>query len=119
MRTRGDNGGTVAKTNLRIEPRVAQGRRGTLSASGTSTPCVIQDISTKGFLIMCTKPFAVGDVLELKSELYPGKFVTCSIEVRHVTDTCMGTRILDINPASLNVCRQFIEEHYSERLKFG
>jgi hypothetical protein len=111
----------MAKADSRTEKRINQGRRGTLTASGASTPCVIQDMSTRGFLIMSTKPFDVGQVAQLKSELYPGQVLTCDIEVRHVTDEgcCLGTRIVEISPAASNLCRQFIEEHYAERLKFG
>ena len=109
----------MSKAEHRAEPRIAQGRRGTLTATGTPAPCLIQDFSTKGFLIMCTKPFAAGDVLDLKTELHPEKFLTCKIEVRHVTDTCLGTRIVEIQPPAMNLLRQFIEEHYSDRLKFG
>src|SRR5215217_6187745 len=105
------------KADLRSEPRIPKGRKGTLTASGTAAPCVIQDFSTHGFLIMCTKPFAVGEVLELKSELYPDKFLTCRIEVRHVSESCLGTRIVEITGSAANLCRQFLEEHYSDRLK--
>ena len=111
----------MAKADVRSEKRIAEGRRGTLTAYAASTPCVIQDMSTKGFLIMSTKPFNVGDVVQLKTELYPGQVLTCDLEVRHVTDEgcCLGTRIVEISPAASNLCRQFIEEHYAERLKFG
>ena len=109
----------VSKPNLRGEPRVAQGRRGTLTAGEITTSCLIQDFSTNGFLIMCTKPFSVGDVLELKSELYPGRVLKCKIEVRHVTDTCLGTKVVEISEAASKLCQQFIEEHYSDRFKFG
>ena len=109
----------MKNSNLRAEARIAKGRKGTLTLGGAPVPCLIQDFSTKGFLIMCSKPFAAGEVLELKSELYPGIVLTCKIEVRHVTDMCLGTRIVEISDPALRLCRQFIEEHYSERLKFG
>lgn len=82
-------------------------------------PCLIQDVNTKGFLIMCTKPFSVGDILELRTELYPEKFLQCKIEIRHVTDNCLGTLIVEISESGLNLCKRFLEEQYSDRLKFG
>ena len=109
----------MKKSDLRAEPRIPHARRGTLTVAGASIPCLIQDFSTKGFLIMCTRQFSVGDVLELRSELYPEKVLQCKIEIRHISDNCLGTLIVEISDSSLKLCRQFIEEHYSDRLKFG
>lgn len=109
----------MSKAELRTEPRVAKGRKATLIVAGVSVPCVIQDISTKGFLVMCTKPFAAGDVLELKCELYPGRFLSCKIQVRHVSDMCLGTQIVEIHDTEKRLCLEFLEEHYADRLKFG
>jgi hypothetical protein len=109
----------MTKAELRKEPRIPRGRKGTLIIAGMSVSCVVQDLSTKGFLIMCTRPFPVGTELELKSELYPERFMTCKIRVRHVSDMCLGTEIVEMSESSLRLCREFIEEHYSERPKFG
>ena len=108
----------MAKSDARKEPRLAHSRRGTLTAAGTPSACLVQDVSTKGFLIMSTKRFQVGDVLELKCELFPGKTLECKVEVRHITDDCLGTRIVEISEAASRLCQQFMEEHYAERLKF-
>ena len=108
----------VKKSDTRTEPRLAHARKGTLTKEGQSSACLVQDVSTKGFLIMATKPYTVGDVLELKSELIKGQFLECKIEVRHITDDCLGTRIVEISDANARLCRQFIEEHYADRLKF-
>ena len=56
---------------------------------------------------------AVGAVMELKCELYPERILQCSIEVTHVTDSCMGTKIVQISGYAANLCREFITEHYS------
>lgn len=109
----------MTKAELRKEPRIPRARKATLTLAGTSVPCVMQDLSMKGFLIMCTRPVAVGAELELKCELYPERFMTCKIHVRHVSDMCLGTEIMEISESSARLCREFIEEHYSERLKFG
>lgn len=109
----------MKKAELRKEPRIPRARKGTLVLAGLSVPCVVQDLSMKGFLIMCTKPFPVGAELELKSELYPDRFMTCKIRVRHVSDMCLGTEIIEISERSKRLCQEYIEEHYSERLKFG
>jgi len=110
----------MTKSNLRGEPRLPHARRATLTFNGVSSAGLIQDVSMKGFLIMSTKKFDVGDVLDLRSELYKGQFLECRIEVRHVMpDDCMGTRIVEISEPAERLCRQFIEEHYADKYKFG
>jgi hypothetical protein len=55
----------------------------------------------------------------LKCELYPAKVLSCTIEVRHVVDTCHGTKIVGITPPSTALLKQFLEEYYSLKLNFG
>jgi hypothetical protein len=109
------------KANLRAELRVAISKKGTLVGPGAWIPCLIQDISSNGFLIICDRnrtigeiPEVVGEILELKCELYPEKFLQCKVEVRHITDMCLGTKIVEIGDAELSLCRQFIDEQTHE-----
>lgn len=107
------------KSDLRKESRLALARRATLTFAGKSSPCLIQDFSAKGFLIMSTKQFSVGNILELNLELYPGQLLACKIEVRHNTDNCLGTMIVEMSESQSRLCGQFVDEHYADRLKFG
>ena len=107
------DGMAMKKPELRAEMRVPITRRGTLLAPGDPIPCLIQEFSTKGFLIMSTARFQVGNILGLKSELYPERFLQCQIEVRHINDDCLGTRIVEVSDAGIMLCRQFIDEHFS------
>ena len=101
------------KADLRGEPRVPLTRRAWLSSARGWLPCLIENMSTQGFLIMSNDALAVGAVMELKCELYPERILQCSIEVTHVTDSCMGTKIVQISGYAANLCREFITEHYS------
>ena len=101
------------KPDLRAELRVPITHRGALAVPGAWIPCLIQNFSSIGFLIMCNKKFSVGEVLELRCELYPARFLQCKIEVRHITYMCIGTKIVEINDDGLTLCRQFLDEHYS------
>ena len=103
----------MSKTELRAELRVPITHRGTLGAPSPPFPCLIQDFSSQGFLIMCAAKAQIGDILELKCELYPGRFLQCQIEVRHVNDDCIGTKIVDVSDDGLKLCRQFINDHFS------
>ena len=95
-------------------------RRGALSLAGGAVPCLVQNLSSGGFLIMCTKEVSVGQILELKCELYPDRFLQCKVEVRHVHEEFVGAKIVEVNEAVMKLCRQYLEEYYSEHLgKFG
>jgi hypothetical protein len=108
----------MKRLELRAEVRIPITHRGTLIAPSTPIPCLIQDVSTKGFLIMCTEEFRVGDILELKCELYSERFLQCKIEIRHIKDDCLGTKIVEVSDAGKMLCRQFVDEHFSLK-RFG
>jgi hypothetical protein len=112
-------GGLMKKAELRSEARLRQTRKGTVVVAGATSPCLIQDMSTKGFLLMSTQDFSIGEVLELSTELYPGQVLKCKVEVRRRDEDCYGTMIVEISEASARLCRQFVEEIYSDRLKFA
>jgi len=98
---------------LRAEVRVPITHRGMLGFPSAWHPCLIEDFSTKGFLIVCNIKVQVGDILELKCELYPERFLQCKIEVRHIKDDCIGTKMVEVSDDGLNLCKQFIDEHVS------
>lgn len=101
---------------LRGEARVLVRQRGTLNAGEEWFPCLIYDMSGSGFLIMCNRDLAVGQALDFRCELYPGKRLECKIEVRHVGDAGVGTRIIDIDPRGANLCQLYLQEQYSDKL---
>jgi len=98
---------------LRAEVRVPITHRGWLGAPTASHPCLIQEFSSKGLLIMASVKARPGDTLELKCELYPERFLQCKVEVRHIHDDCLGTKIVEVSDAGLALCRQFIDEQVS------
>ena len=101
---------------LRAEARVEVRQRGTLSAGEEWFPCLVQDMSSIGFLLMCSRSLSVGQILEFKCQLFPDKLLTCKLEVVHVTDGGVGTKIIDIEPKGTDLCQLFLQEQYSERL---
>lgn len=103
----------MTKLELRAEMRVPITHRATLHPSIEPYPCLIQEFSTKGFLIMCAVKVKVGEILELRCELFPERFLQCYVEVRHINDDCVGTKIVHISDDGLKLCRQFIDQHFS------
>ena len=105
------------KTELRAELRVAVTRRGALTAGDERFPCVVQDMSDNGFLIMCTRPLIVGQVLHFKCELFPDKVLECMIEVVHIGDAEVGTKIVEIDEKGGQLIQLFLQEHFTDTVK--
>ena len=110
----------MAKTNARGEPRLSFSRRAQLTFEGATSAGLVQDVSMKGFLIMSTKKFDLGDILDMRVELEPNRPLECKIKVCCLTsDDCIGTEIVEMSDAGRRACQHFIEAHYADRLRFG
>lgn len=110
---------------LRAEARIpvkekASLRGGVLVAAATAEdgwfPCVVQDMSDTGFLILCSKEVAVGQILEFRCQLFPEKTLNCKIQVRHVSSNGMGTKVVEIDSRGSRLVELYLEEQYSLRL---
>lgn len=105
----------MKKHELRSESRVPISQKGELRSGDGWFACRVLDMSDTGFSIICNKPLTVGKVLDFRCELYPGKSLNCKIEIRHVDDTCVGTRIVEISRKGANLCQLFLQEKYFDR----
>ena len=106
----------MVNRELRSGTRLEVNQRGSLNAGGTWFPCLIVDMSDGGILLMSNREFPVGQILEFKSELFPGKVLECKVEVMHVDDTRLGTKIIEIDMQGHNLCQAYLEEQYAVRL---
>ena len=94
--------GVMVEIDVRSEPRLADSKKGVLSNKEVWSPCLIQNISSKGFMILCDYKSAVGDlppnvgeVLNLKWFSHDDEVAYCRIEVRHITDGYFGAIVLE------------------------
>ena len=94
--------GVMVEIDIRSEPRLADSKKGVLSNKEVWSPCLIQNISSKGFMILCDYKSAVGDlppnvgeVLNLKWFSHDDEVAYCRIEVRHITDGYFGAIVLE------------------------
>lgn len=106
---------------LRGEARIAIRERGSLRGVAASAgedwfPCMVQDMSDTGFLILCSKELSVGQVLDLRCELFPEKTLNCKIEVRHVSPRGTGTKVVEIDSRGTRLIELYLEEQYSLKL---
>jgi hypothetical protein len=102
--------------NLRAEPRILVRHRGTLKSGEDSFPCLIENMSQNGVLVMCSREFPIGEILEFSCELFPGKILDCKIEIRHVSDQTLGLKIIEIGEKGISLCQLFLEEQYADKL---
>ena len=101
---------------LRAEARISVKERGSLSSGDAWFPCVVQDMSDSGFLILCSKDLSVGQVLDFRCELFPEKTLNCKIEIRHLSQSGMGTKIIEIDKRGSSLCELYLQEQYSLKL---
>ena len=111
---------------LRAEARIAVREKGSLKGGAQAIgeldtgegwfPCVVQDMSDSGFLILCGKDLSVGQVLEFRCQLFPEKTLTCKVQVRHVSPHGMGTKVVEIDNRGSSLVKLYLEEQYSLKL---
>ena len=104
-----------AAPELRRQARDPISQRAQLNYDGTWVPCLIQDMSTDGFGIMCTRRLLVGQVAELRCEPYPGKEFQCQFEIRHAGDSHLGVLITEIDETGRSLCMQLMHDFHSDR----
>ena len=104
------------KPELRREERVRVSCRGKLRLGDTIAACHIQNMCSKGFLIKSGKELPVGRSVQLSCELYPEKWVECTVQVRHVNPECLGARVIEMSDDAKTLCRRFLEEQRAANL---
>ena len=104
--------------DLRAEMRLPVTHKGALS-SGDSLwfPCLIVDMSDSGILMMSNREIAEGQLLDFRCELFPGQFLECRLEVVHVDDTRLGTKIVEIDNKGMSLWKLFLEEQYAHKME--
>ncbi len=73
-------------------------------------------MSGTGFLLMCARDVAVGQVLDFRCELYPSRRLECRVEVRHISEAGVGTKIIEIDQRGRDLCELFLQEQFSDKL---
>jgi len=106
---------------LRAEARIPVREKGSLSEGSANVgdawfPCVVQDMSDSGFLILCSKEVSVGQVLEFRCQLFPEKTLNCKIEVRHISPSGVGTKVTEIDRRGSGLIQLYLQEQYSLKL---
>jgi hypothetical protein len=101
---------------LRAGARLAVKERASLNVGDEWFPCMVQDMSDSGFLIMCGKELAVGQVLDFKCELFPERTLNCKIEVKHIGPSGTGTKVVEVDGRGSRLLELYLQEQYSLRL---
>ena len=95
----------------RRNPRYPISRRGELSYKGVRFPCLLHDISARGFLICSARNPVIGQQFGLSFEMAPGQRHQCKIQVKHVDSGCLGAEITEIGEQDDQTFQRFVREH--------
>lgn len=115
-------------SELRTAKRITVTRKGVLTVEddplaltslAKQNTCLIQDMSQTGFLLLSTADFTVGQILDFSCELLPGQVLECKVEVMHIGDSVIGTRIAYIDEEGKALCQAFLREQFSTRMEQG
>ncbi len=109
-------------SELRTAKRISVTRKGVLTseddplaltALAEQNTCLIQDMSETGFLLLTTERFWEGQILGFRCELLPGRVLECKVEVVHVGDSVIGTKVVEIDDAGVELCKAFLRDQFS------
>lgn len=109
-----NSGDAASELDFTVTPK--QGQTAELTSWDGWFPCELLDMSDQGFLLVCNKPLAVGQILSLRCALYPEKLLECKVEIRHTNESGTGTKIVEMDAKSIALCQLYLQEHYSDRL---
>ena len=101
---------------LRAEARISVIQRGNLSAGDDWFPCMVLDMSSRGFLMVSNQQLVVGQILDFRCEPYPQKVLDCKIEVMHSNSDGAGVMITEIAEKAMSLLHLYLEEKYAVML---
>ncbi len=78
-------------------------------------PCLIEDMSHGGFLLVCSEPFEQGQILNFSCELLPEQQLDCNIQVMHQGDSVLGAKIVEIDDKGIEMCKEFLRTQIAMR----
>lgn len=88
--------------------------KGIVSHDAISLPCLCEDISEEGFLLLWSGTAKVGNRINVKLKLSNGT-IFCVAEVKWCSDEVMGCHIVEISKSDSMRLKVFIEDYYSKK----
>ena len=104
------------KAHLRDSPRFAVTPKSDIYCGEKMYKALVQDLSDSGMLLICSREFAVGDILGVHLNLAPGVAVDCEVEVRHSTELGTGVKIDYMDEQNRNNYQGYLQEFFSQQL---
>lgn len=97
--------------DLRGEVRLRESLKGQVGYRDTVYPCMLEDFSEKGMLLLSNAAVAVGERVAVELQICEGQSLPCVVDVRHVNRDSFGGKIIEIAPRNLSLLVQMIAEH--------
>jgi hypothetical protein len=102
--------------DLRRSQRLMVTPKGEVFDGSTWTKALIQDISTRGMLLVSSKIFTRGQTLTVKLQISGGSVIECTVEVRHSSDMGTGVQINSMSDPHRRAYERYLQEYYSQHL---
>lgn len=102
--------------DLRRSQRLVVTPKGDVFDGTTWTKALIQDISTRGMLLISSKIFTPGQTLTIKLQLSGGSVIECAAEVRHSSDMGTGVQINAMSDQHRRAYERYLQEYFSQHL---
>lgn len=102
--------------NLRRSQRLLLTPKGEVSDGTSAVKALLQDVSSSGMLLVCSKTYSPGQMLTLKFQVSTGTIVECQVEVRHSSDMGTGVRIAAMSEQYRRAYDRYLQEYFSSHL---
>jgi len=100
--------------HLRRSMRMPVSHRGEVSDGIGVYKCLVQDMSRRGLLIVCSQKFAPGQILDLVCPLTPEIRLECKVEVRNAEEDFLGVKILEVSPQTAAAYQRYVLGFYRD-----
>lgn len=99
--------------------RIPVSHSGEVSDGEGVYPCLIQDMSRRGLRIVCSRPFATGQMLNVVSRLSPQITLECKVKIQNVEEEFFGVEKLEVSPQTAADYQRFVLGFYPDKPPAG
>lgn len=100
---------------LRRSMRIPVSHNGEVNDGKCACPCLIQDMSRRGFRIVFSQPFRIGQVLNVVSRLSAQITLECTVKIQNAEEDFFGFDILEVSPQTAADYWRFVLGFYPDK----
>jgi len=104
------------REDLRRTQRLLVTPKGEISDGTGTVKALIQDVSDEGLLLVCSRTYTPGQIVNLKFQVSTGTIIDCQVEVRHSSDMGTGVRITAMSEQHRRAYDRYLQEYFAQHL---